>query len=701
MARLPPRMLCGIDVLLEQGQDKFRGQRLAVLSGAGAGTRHMAPTASALAAQKALRIVALFGPEHGLRGAAPAGTHIESTHDTATGLPIYSLYGDHREPTDAMLDGIDTLLVDLQDVGLRYYTYASTLSAVLRSAARRGVAVVVLDRPNPLTGLTMEGPITEPPFQSFVSAARIPIRHGLTLGEVGRWINEREGIGAQLRVIPMQGWRREWWFERTGLQWAPSSPNLPSVDTCITYTATCLIEGTPVSEGRGTAQPFQVLGAPWIDAEALAMHLNRLDLAGVRFRPTWFCPTTSKHVGEICNGVQLHIDDRRAFEGVRTGLQVLACLHRLYPERMGWIVDRSGTCFIDLLLGTDGPRLAIERGDAVDEVVAAWQPALRTFSAERGELLLYDAPSTAGRRADGALSETEAVNPRTVDIDTLTTRDILRAINDEDALVPEAVALELPAIAAAVERVVDAFRAGGRLIYVGAGTSGRLGALDAAECPPTYGTEPWQVPALIAGGPAAMTGAVELAEDNEERGAQEIEALSVTARDVVIGIAASGRTPYVVGALRRARLLGAFTVALVGNAEGQVARTANLVIAPRTGPEVIAGSTRMKAGTAQKLILNMISTAAMIAAGRTFGNLMVNMRSANRKLHDRKRRIVAQATQVDEERAAHVLAEAGDDMKTAIVMLLANVNREEARHRLDLAAGIVRKALATGGGKAG
>jgi uncharacterized protein YbbC (DUF1343 family) len=389
MARLPPRALCGIDVLLERGQEEFRGRTLAVLSGAGAVTRDLVPTVSALAAQSNLRIVALFGPEHGLRGAAPAGAHVESTRDAVTGLPVYSLYGDHREPTDAMLEGIDTLLVDLQDVGLRYYTYASTLRAVLRSAAPRGVAVVVLDRPNPLTGIVMDGPITEPRFQSFVSAARVPIRHGLTLGELGRWINEREGIGAQLRVIPMQGWRREWWFDATGLQWAPPSPNIPSVDTCIAYAATCLIEGTPVSEGRGTAQPFQVLGAPWIDAEVLATHLNRLNLPGVRFRPTWFRPTASKHAGTICNGVQLHVDDRRAFEGVRSGLHVLACLYRLYPDHINWNADQSGVYFIDLLLGTDAPRLAIERGEAVDDVVASWQPALRAFSAEREEFLLY------------------------------------------------------------------------------------------------------------------------------------------------------------------------------------------------------------------------------------------------------------------------------------------------------------------------
>ena len=291
---------------------------------------------------------------------------------------------------------------------------------------------------------------------------------------------------------------------------------------------------------------------------------------------------------------------------------------------------------------------------------------------------------------------TEDLNPRTVDIDTLPTFQILRRINAEDATVAAAVERELPAIAAVVDRVVDAFRAGGRLIYVGAGTSGRLGVLDAAECPPTYSTDPRQVQALLAGAPAALTRSVEGAEDDEAQGAREVDALAVDGRDVVLGIAASGRTPYVVGALRRARERGAWTAALVANPDGPVAATAELVIAPRTGPEVIAGSTRMKAGTAHKMVLNMISTAAMIRTGHTYGNLMVNVQATNSKLRERVRRIVAQATGVDAETAARALAEADGQVKTAIVMLLAGVPAAEARERLARADGVVRRALQSG-----
>ena len=287
---------------------------------------------------------------------------------------------------------------------------------------------------------------------------------------------------------------------------------------------------------------------------------------------------------------------------------------------------------------------------------------------------------------------TEDVNPRTVAIDVLPTSEILHLINDEDALVAAAVACEIPAIAAVVERVVATFGAGGRLIYAGSGTSGRLAVLDAAECPPTYGTSPRQVQALLAGAPASMTTSVEGAEDDDGRGAAAIAELRVDARDTVLGIASSGRTPYVVGALREARARGACTAALVANASGPVADAAELVIAPQTGPEVIAGSTRMKAGTAQKLVLNMISTAAMIRTGHTFGNLMVDMQPGNSKLRARARRIVAQATGCEAAQAGRALDDAGGEVKTAILMLLAGMPAHEARDRLGRSGGVLRRA---------
>jgi N-acetylmuramic acid 6-phosphate etherase len=289
---------------------------------------------------------------------------------------------------------------------------------------------------------------------------------------------------------------------------------------------------------------------------------------------------------------------------------------------------------------------------------------------------------------------TEDVNPRTADIDQLSTLEMLRRISEEDALVPGAVARELEIVAAVVDRVVAALREDGRLIYVGSGTSGRLGMLDAAECPPTYGSPPWQIRAVLAGGAEAMTQAVENAEDDGLAGERAMDALQVGAHDVVLGIASSGRTPFVAGALAQARARGAATVALVANAGGPVAAVADWVIAPQTGPEVIAGSTRMKAGTAQKLVLNMISTATMVQLGRTHGNLMVDMRPRNDKLRLRSRRIVMQATGCDPQTAARVLDAAAGEIKTAIVMLLAGISAADARGRLAQAHGVVRYALA-------
>jgi N-acetylmuramic acid 6-phosphate etherase len=293
----------------------------------------------------------------------------------------------------------------------------------------------------------------------------------------------------------------------------------------------------------------------------------------------------------------------------------------------------------------------------------------------------------------GSGGSTEDVNPRTTDIDRLSTLEILKRINDEDATVAGAVARELVTIAAVVDRVVDSFGRGGRLIYAGSGTSGRLAVLDAAECPPTYGTPPRQVLALLAGAPEALTASVEDAEDDEAQGARAVRDLGVDGRDMVVGIASSGRTPYVVGALRQARALGAGTAALVANRHGPVAAVAELVIAPDTGPEVIAGSTRMKAGTAQKLVLNMISTAAMVRTGRTFGNLMVDLQPRNNKLRARARRIVMLAAQCDPEAAEEALVAAGGEVKTAILMLLGSMQAAEARERLARAQGIVRRAL--------
>ncbi len=287
----------------------------------------------------------------------------------------------------------------------------------------------------------------------------------------------------------------------------------------------------------------------------------------------------------------------------------------------------------------------------------------------------------------------EDVNVRTLEIDSLPTVDVLRLINDEDAQVAAAVALQMAQIAAVVDGAVAALSSGGRLIYVGAGTSGRLGMLDAAECIPTFGLEPGRVLAVLAGGPAAMTASIEMAEDDSDAGGQAMLDHGVGRSDLVLGIASSGRTPFVVGALRQARILGAETAALVGNPDGPVAASATFVIAVVTGAEALAGSTRLKAGTAQKMVLNMISTAAMVRLGRTYGNLMVDLRANNEKLRGRAVRIVAAAAETDEEMAARALTEADGEVKTAILVLKAGASPAQARRRLADAQGVLRRAL--------
>jgi N-acetylmuramic acid 6-phosphate etherase len=288
---------------------------------------------------------------------------------------------------------------------------------------------------------------------------------------------------------------------------------------------------------------------------------------------------------------------------------------------------------------------------------------------------------------------TEQRNPASASIDALPTEEMLRIVNAEDRKVADAVGREIPAIARAVDAIVEAFQRGGRLFYIGAGTSGRLGVLDASECPPTFGVPPEMVQGIIAGGPAALSRATEATEDDPAMGARDLMERGFTARDVLVGIAASGRTPYVLGAVAEAKRLGAVTVGISCTPDSELARAAAIAITPLVGPEAITGSTRMKAGTAQKLVLNMLTTGAFIRLGHVYGNLMVNVQPRNAKLADRARRIVAQAAGVSYGRAGELLAAAGDGVRAAILMGKTGVGREEAERRLAAAGGSISKAL--------
>ena len=386
-----PRL--GIEVLLDQRIDLLRGKRVGLVTNATGLDSQLRSDVDRFAARKDFTLVALFGPEHGVRGDVQAGDKVASSRDTVTGLPVHSLYGEHREPTPAMLAGIDVLVFDIQDIGTRFYTYPYTLAGVMRAAKRAGIPVIVADRPDPLGGALIEGPVLEPALASFVGLFPIPLRHGMTLGELATLFNSEFGIGAELHVVAMQGWARGDEPLRGALPWVPPSPNMPTPDTALVYPGMGLLEGTNVSEGRGTTRPFETIGAPWIDAPALAVRLNALALPGVRFRPTWFTPTFSKHAGQVCGGVQLHVTDRTAFRPVRTGIAVLKALHDQHPKDFAFLPGEPP--FFDRLVGVPWLREAIARGDTLDAIEARWQPPLADFSRVRQRYLLYPPSAVA------------------------------------------------------------------------------------------------------------------------------------------------------------------------------------------------------------------------------------------------------------------------------------------------------------------
>ena len=337
-----------------------------------------------------VQLAVLFSPEHGISGSARAGSHVPSAVDKGRHVPIYSLYGETRQPTPEMLAGIDTLVYDIQDVGSRFYTYISTLLRSMKAAAANNVNFIVLDRPNPIRGDRVEGNLLQPAFQSFVGETVIPIRHGMTVGELAQFFRAELDFGSsQVEVVPMHGWQREMWYDQTGLPWVPPSPNMPTVETATLYPGTCLIEGTNLSEGRGTTKPFEWIGAPWINPEKWADTLNNLELPGAHFRPIHFTPTFSKYADQECHGVQVHVTDRDQFKPVDVALHLIATAQRDYPGQFEFLKNQ-GRYFFDLLAGTDALRLRLMKRESPTEIVQSWAADVDNFTDQRRPYLLYD-----------------------------------------------------------------------------------------------------------------------------------------------------------------------------------------------------------------------------------------------------------------------------------------------------------------------
>ncbi len=339
-------------------------------------------------------LAALFGPQHGFRSDVQDNM-VETDHGRhqTLGVPIYSLYGETREPDAAMLAGLDLLVIDLQDVGTRVYTYIHTMTNCLRACARHGVPVLVCDRPNPVGGQAVEGGMLQPGFESFVGLFPIPLRHGLTIGEMARLCNECFGLGASLEVLPLHGWRREMYYDDTGLPWVLPSPNLPTLDSAIVYPGQVLLEGTNLSEGRGTTRPFELVGAPWLEATTVAGAMNDHQLPGVHFRPAEFQPTFQKHAGKPCGGCQLHVTDRATFQPVQTAVALLQTCRRLAPDRFAWRQPpyeyETVMPPIDILSGSDQLRRQLDDDSSFTTIAKAWEAGLQAFRSLREGYLLY------------------------------------------------------------------------------------------------------------------------------------------------------------------------------------------------------------------------------------------------------------------------------------------------------------------------
>ncbi len=377
----------GVDVLIRDSLELISGLRVGLITNHTGVDRQGRSSIDRLAALDAVELVALYSPEHGIRGEVDAGEEVAGERDEKTGLPVHSLYGDTRKPTAEMLEGVDLLLFDIQDVGARYYTYVSTMGLAMEAAEEAGIPFVVLDRPNPVGGQAVQGNVLDTAFASFVGRYPVAMRHGMTVGEMARFINDRHGVGVELHVIPARGWSRGEWHDETGLPWVAPSPNMSDLTTATHYSGTCLFEGTNLSVGRGSDRPFQQVGAPWLDAETAARRLNDRELPGVRFRAVTFAPeapSDEKYGGRQVRAVRFVVTDRREYDPTRAAVAVLIETRRLAGERWSWRREH-----FNRLAGTDRLRRMVEGGRSLGEITGPWPDQREAFREARSEYLLY------------------------------------------------------------------------------------------------------------------------------------------------------------------------------------------------------------------------------------------------------------------------------------------------------------------------
>jgi uncharacterized protein YbbC (DUF1343 family) len=388
------RIELGLEKLLDGSADLLNGARVGLVCNPSSVDHRFRHAADLFQNSHAINLTALFGPQHGIRGETQDNMiEWQGFRDERTGVMAYSLYGVVREPTTEMMDEVDLLVFDMQDVGTRVYTFIYSMALVMQAASRMNKSVIVLDRPNPIGGMEIEGNLLEPGNESFVGMFPLPMRHGMTIAELALMFNQEFKIGCQLEVVKMEGYRREFWFNDTDAPWVIPSPNIPALETAVVYPGGVLIEGTLISEGRGTTRPFEIIGAPYAHSYDIAEHLNQLNLPGVVFRPHSVIPTFQKHAGKLCHGVQIHVLNRAIFRPVQTGIAVIKAFHDLYPGEFQWqappyeyVYDRLP---FDVIAGSSKLREQIESGLSVAEIADSWRAGEQEFAEQRTPYLLY------------------------------------------------------------------------------------------------------------------------------------------------------------------------------------------------------------------------------------------------------------------------------------------------------------------------